>query len=104
MKFQDSEFDIIFDKGTMDALLSNGENESGENELVHKMLFEVFRVLKVGGTFWLISGNGSFITFPYLYQLDWNIFVEPLQRTKKPKRTSEFANLPMFLYSMKKEK
>jgi len=103
LMFHDAEMDVVFDKGTIDALLSNGGLESGENGDVLQVLSEVYRVLKGGGTFWLMSGNESFLLNSYLYQLDWKIAVEPIQRQKKVKKsTSEFSNLQVYLYSLEK--
>lgn len=46
----EKKFDAIFDKGTMDCLLS-----SGDQKLASRELLEISRILKVGGCFFLVS-------------------------------------------------
>jgi hypothetical protein len=79
-------------------MLSHGEEEIGIHPKVHKMIEEVYRVLKPGGSFCLVSGNDTFVTFPYLMQdtLQWDIKVDSLssvdERKKKKGNTTEGAN------------
>jgi len=100
----------------VDALLSNGREELGENRRVYRMLQEVFRVMKPSGRFLLISGNDSFILSPYLYSVnDWKVESRPMsgnhdqRRTKRCSRSRNrntkanplgFAKLSTTLYSM----
>ena len=48
----EKKFDAIFDKGTMDCLLS-----SGDQRLALRELFEISQILKVGGCFFLVSSG-----------------------------------------------
>lgn len=103
MDFEDESFEIVFDKGTVDALLSHGEDEYGNNKRIKKLMKEVFRVLKENGSFILISGNERFILDPYLFVHDWSIEVYPIERTKQKKNFAEFAQLKMSLLVMTKD-
>ncbi|CAF0861776.1 unnamed protein product [Brachionus calyciflorus] len=53
MDFEDSKFDAVIDKGTLDALMSDYTEKV--NEDVNKMFSEIDRVLKVGGRYICIS-------------------------------------------------
>ncbi|KAF9580504.1 hypothetical protein BGW38_002833, partial [Lunasporangiospora selenospora] len=59
LKFEDSSFDIVIDKGTMDALMCDrGDVWNPDEELVRTVaqeVDEVVRVLKVGGKFLYIT-------------------------------------------------
>eukprot|EP01100_Stratorugosa_tubuloviscum_P000593 TRINITY_DN1129_c0_g2_i1.p1 TRINITY_DN1129_c0_g2~~TRINITY_DN1129_c0_g2_i1.p1 ORF type:complete len:139 (-),score=37.08 TRINITY_DN1129_c0_g2_i1:53-469(-) len=58
-EFNDSSFDIVIDKGTMDAVMCEQgdvwEVEPEIAERVHKMCSEIHRVLKPGGIFYYIT-------------------------------------------------
>jgi len=83
LTFPDNNFDIIIEKGTVDALLSNAQTETGENIEVKKLLKEVYRVLKPGGKYMFISGNDSFVTYPYLCELEWKIDINSHQKIRQ---------------------
>lgn len=65
-EFEDNSFDVVLDKGMLDALLSHGRNETGDDEFVIALQREIFRVLKPGGKWLIVSGNDQFITWPYI--------------------------------------
>ncbi len=65
-EFEDNTFDVVLDKGMLDALLSHGRNETGDDEFVIALQREIFRVLKPGGKWLIVSGNDQFITWPYI--------------------------------------
>lgn len=86
MEFEDCTFQVIVDKGTVDALLSHGGDEDGTYERLHQLFSEVYRVLSPGGSFVLITGNDCTVLSPYVYQQDWQVVVQPLQRANKSSR------------------
>jgi len=45
--FEDASFDVVFDKGTLDAILCGDDSMN----VAHRMLREIHRVLKPGGVF-----------------------------------------------------
>ena len=53
MEFADSEFSVVLDKGTLDAILTDEKDETLAN--VDKMFGEIARVLRVGGRYVCIS-------------------------------------------------
>lgn len=60
----------------LDAVLSHGDIETGENEIVKLVVNEVYRVLKENGKWLIISGNDSFITYSYFYgdlKAEWDV-------------------------------
>ena len=65
---EDNSCHVIFDKATLDALLSHGGDEQGETSHVQRLFTCVLRKLIVGGRFLLISGNDPSIIFPYVYE------------------------------------
>mmetsp|Transcript_27876 Transcript_27876/g.69903 ORF Transcript_27876/g.69903 Transcript_27876/m.69903 type:complete len:247 (-) Transcript_27876:32-772(-) len=57
--------DMVLDKGTLDALLSTGKEEVGENASLELLAEEVVRVLKPGAYYFAVSRNDSDLIFPY---------------------------------------
>ena len=53
MEFADSEFSVVLDKGTLDAILTDEKDETLAN--VDKMFGEIARVLRIGGRYVCIS-------------------------------------------------
>ena len=53
MSFGDSEFSVVLDKGTLDAIMPDSSDETMER--VDKMFAEIMRVLRVGGRYVCIS-------------------------------------------------
>jgi len=55
-----------------------------------------------------ITGNDSTVVHPYLYSYDWIFDVKPIQRdikrSKEVKQRVAFANLPIHMYTITKEK
>ena len=75
-------YDVIIDKGMLDAFLSTGKEERGDNANVLKFLKEMNRVLRrlrfadgggdeeydgYSGIYTLVSRNADFILLPYYY-------------------------------------
>lgn len=50
MTFEDNQFDVVFDKGTLDALVC-----APTQEIPKSMLREMFRVCKVGGLIYIVT-------------------------------------------------
>ena len=53
MTFPELSFDIVFDKGTLDALFSDTSLQTIQS--IHKMFNEISRVTKVGGRYLCVS-------------------------------------------------
>lgn len=53
MTFEEDTFSVVLDKGTLDALMPDGSEES--NACIDKFFSEISRVLKVGGRYVCIS-------------------------------------------------
>ena len=75
MSYDDNFFDYVIDKGTLDAILCKDMDLIGEKQAdrdAAKMIKEVYRILKPGGTYFIISmvqqPNGTMYHFeqPYL--------------------------------------
>ncbi|CAI7896406.1 unnamed protein product [Closterium sp. NIES-53] len=98
MGFDESAFDVVLDKGTLDAILCG--NDSVEN--ASAMLSEVCRVLKHGGKFLLITYGDPQVRMSHLQvdSLKWTVKVHALPR---PGATAEvcpaWSLVPMKLCS-----
>lgn len=57
MTFPDSSFDLAVDKGTLDAMM-HGKAHGSSVEASSAMIAEVWRTLRAGGVFILVSHNG----------------------------------------------
>ena len=53
MDFADSSFDVVLDKGTLDAIFSSADAETVQK--VHTMFDEIWRVLKIAGRYICIT-------------------------------------------------
>lgn len=85
----------------LDAVLSHGEDETGENEVVKAVIQEVYRVLKKGGQWLIFSGNDAFITNPYFFgdeTVEWDVEMDSFQSrdpfTKKVKTLYYYVLTP----------
>ncbi|EGG17505.1 hypothetical protein DFA_08501 [Cavenderia fasciculata] len=82
-------YDGIIDKGTVDALLSTLDLEVGDNQMVKKLLREMYRVLKPGGFLLVVSRNTC--AEPYFYmddQAEWSVQIQELQVSKQSDSTT----------------
>eukprot|EP01114_Cavostelium_apophysatum_P012156 TRINITY_DN2697_c0_g1_i1.p1 TRINITY_DN2697_c0_g1~~TRINITY_DN2697_c0_g1_i1.p1 ORF type:complete len:204 (+),score=21.80 TRINITY_DN2697_c0_g1_i1:71-682(+) len=72
MEFSDSAFDAVVDKGTLDAILC-GENSTANAD---SMVSEIYRVLKPGGTYVVVTYGAPKMRLQYLEKPKFNWKVE----------------------------
>ena len=70
MDFADSSFDVVLDKGTLDAIFSSADAETVQK--VHTMFDEIWRVLKIAGRYICITLAQEHIDTNNLSQELWN--------------------------------
>ena len=94
-EFEDKSFDVIIDKSTLDALLCDRERAP---ERVTRMLSEIHRVLKRGGTYVCVSFGAPKVRLPKLEEegLTWQTAVERL--AKPGMEWAESSNVSKFHY------
>ncbi|XP_028398377.1 eEF1A lysine and N-terminal methyltransferase-like [Dendronephthya gigantea] len=93
MKFDSEYFQVVLDKGTLDAIFTSDEEKVVES--VEKMLGEVSRVLKVGGRYICISLAQEHILnllLEYFPKLNWFV------RVHKVETPSNASPLPVFAF------
>lgn len=93
MKFDDESFQVVLDKGTLDAIFANDDEKIAEN--IEKMLGEISRVLKVGGRYVCVSLAQQHILkklLEYFSKLRWFI------RVHKVETPSNASPLPVFAF------
>jgi len=80
LEFADGTFDVVLDKGTMDSVLC------GEGSTKHcaKMMSEISRVLKPGGTYIVISYGQPDYRLNYFDKPEYNWTILPAQSVPKP--------------------
>eukprot|EP00906_Rhabdomonas_costata_P006188 RCo009096 len=92
MNFSDESFDLVLDKGAVDAFFSNTGPEQGDNSNVIKYFAEVYRVLRGGGQFLVLSvTSDSELVFPYSCAHDWDFNFESLQVSSQKDSEEYFA-------------
>jgi ubiquinone/menaquinone biosynthesis C-methylase UbiE len=81
-QFDSGKFDVVFDKGTLDSLMSSGASA----RFVWKMLTEISRVLKPGGLFVEISYGTANTTASFMKSpaYGWTV-----QETKEIEKVTE---------------
>eukprot|EP00088_Acartia_fossae_P070224 TRINITY_DN9343_c0_g1_i2.p1 TRINITY_DN9343_c0_g1~~TRINITY_DN9343_c0_g1_i2.p1 ORF type:complete len:254 (+),score=36.15 TRINITY_DN9343_c0_g1_i2:170-931(+) len=90
MPLKDASYDIVIEKATLDSLqvtaASPWDLQSQENQLVSKVLSEVKRILRPGGTFVSITFSQPHFRVPLLAAagLNWAIRVETVPTTGLP--------------------
>lgn len=93
MKFDSESFQVVLDKGTLDAIFTSDDKKIAEN--VEKMLGEITRVLKVGGRYICISLAQEHILnmlLEYFPNLSWFIRVHTVETP------SNASPLPVFAF------
>lgn len=101
MPYEDGSWDVVLDKGMLDAVLSHGEVETGDNDLVQRVNREVYRVLKDRGLYLIISGMDSFLTMPYFAGdelVNWDVSVHSFQSRSPSLKTLR----TLFFYVLRK--
>lgn len=101
LPYEDESYDFVLDKGMLDAVLSHGEVETGESELVKSVNKEVYRVLKTGRHYVIISGMDSFITMPYFIgdeEVNWDVSFHSFQSRSPSNKTLR----TLFFYVLRK--
>lgn len=101
MPYEDASWDVVLDKGMLDAVLSHGDVETGDNLLVQRVNREVYRVLKEGSFYLIVSGMDSFLTMPYFVgdeQVNWDVSMITFQSRSPSLNTLR----TLFFYVLKK--
>lgn len=96
LKFQDGEFDIVIDKGTMDAVLCGSKFD-----IPNKMLKEMYRVVKPQHSIVLVT-HGSPANRKFLFE--WNLKPDTAEVKYREQRLSPEVNLINILRSTGKGK
>uniref|UniRef100_A0A8C6VDE4 eEF1A lysine and N-terminal methyltransferase n=1 Tax=Naja naja TaxID=35670 RepID=A0A8C6VDE4_NAJNA len=104
MDFPDDHFQVVFDKGTLDALLTDGEETTLKR--AERMFAEIGRVLQFGGRYLCVSLAQTHVlkaAVEYFSQEGWMVRVHQVPGQKTGTSEQEFA-LPIFVYVMTKIK
>ena len=91
----DCSYDFVFDKGTVDALLSQCDDttEAFGNKNVFSYFKEIYRILKPGGSFLLITINAPDVILPYAHgadgesDFDWDVETHSIDKKKSKSAT-----------------
>jgi spermidine synthase len=93
MKFESNSFQVVLDKGTLDAIFTSDDVKIAEN--VQKMLGEISRVLKIGGRYLCVSLAQEHILnmlLEYFPKMNWFV------RVHKVETPSSASPLPVFAF------
>ncbi|XP_074858670.1 eEF1A lysine and N-terminal methyltransferase isoform X2 [Carettochelys insculpta] len=104
MDFQDSRFQVVLDKGTLDAILV--DEEEATLERVDRMFAEISRVLQVGGRYLCISLAQAHVVkkaVDYFSREGWMVRIHQLSVSEDEVDHQQFV-LPVFIYVMTKFK
>ncbi|XP_067388574.1 eEF1A lysine and N-terminal methyltransferase isoform X1 [Emydura macquarii macquarii] len=104
MDFQDAQFQVVLDKGTLDAILV--DEEEATLERVNRMFAEIGRVLQVGGRYLCISLAQAHVVkkaVGYFSQEGWLVRVHQVSGNEDGAAECQFV-LPVFVYVMTKFK
>uniref|UniRef100_A0A8D0EYY6 eEF1A lysine and N-terminal methyltransferase n=1 Tax=Strix occidentalis caurina TaxID=311401 RepID=A0A8D0EYY6_STROC len=99
MDFPDAQFQVVLDKGTLDAILT--DEEEATLAKVDKMFAEISRVLQVGGRYLCVSLAQAHVlkkAVEYFSQEGWVVRVHQLASS----RDKQQFVLPVFVYVMTK--
>lgn len=104
MSYDDGQYSVVLDKGTLDALLPDG-SESSAQQIVG-MFEEIDRVLRVGGRYVCISLAQKHVihgALKYFVDRGWLTRIHCLPRTRSDKFQDDFP-LPVFTFVFTKFK
>ncbi|XP_067893889.1 eEF1A lysine and N-terminal methyltransferase isoform X1 [Heterodontus francisci] len=102
MEFGDSQFQVVLDKGTLDAVMTDESEETLRN--VNRMFVEIGRVLQVGGRFVCISLAQEHIAkkaVSYFSQQGWPVRIHTIEEQSMANR--QFV-MPVFVFIFTKFK
>lgn len=77
MQYGDGQFDVVFDKGCLDALATGATLET----VVPKLVSEAHRVLRKGGVYLLLSGGQPYKRVDLFPQDQWTINIKKMPET-----------------------
>ncbi|XP_060630351.2 eEF1A lysine and N-terminal methyltransferase [Anolis sagrei] len=104
MDFPDGHFQVVLDKGTLDALLTDAEEISLRR--AERMFAEIGRVLRFGGRYLCVSLAQAHVlkaAVEHFYQQGWMVRIHQVSSNETDTSEGEFA-LPVFVYIMTKIK
>ncbi|XP_007433820.1 methyltransferase-like protein 13 isoform X1 [Python bivittatus] len=102
MDFPDGHFQVVFDKGTLDALLTDGEETTLKQ--AERMFAEIGRVLQFGGRYLCVSLAQAHVlkaAVEYFSQEGWMVRIHQVSGQAAGTSEQKFA-LPVFVYVMTK--
>ncbi|KAG8436673.1 hypothetical protein GDO86_007676 [Hymenochirus boettgeri] len=100
--FSDSSFQVVLDKGTLDAIMT--DTEKGTLETAGKMMSEIGRVLQYGGRFLCISLAQAHVLeklVGHFSQGGWMVRVHQVQQGNSSVNHTQFP-MPVFVFVMTK--
>ncbi|XP_065669443.1 eEF1A lysine and N-terminal methyltransferase isoform X6 [Hydra vulgaris] len=102
--YPDLSFDIVFDKGTLDALYTDTSFETNQN--IDKMFSEISRVTKIGGHYLCVTLAQPHIISKVLEVFSdfWFIRAHKLETIRDSNEKGLGAKLPVFLLVLTKAK
>ncbi|XP_033007101.1 eEF1A lysine and N-terminal methyltransferase isoform X4 [Lacerta agilis] len=102
MDFPDERFQVVLDKGTLDALLTDEEETTLSR--AERMFAEISRVLQFGGRYLCVTlaqAHVSKMAIEYFSREGWMVRIHQVSGDKAGTSEGEFA-LPIFVYVMTK--
>ncbi|XP_061439972.1 eEF1A lysine and N-terminal methyltransferase [Rhineura floridana] len=102
MNFPDERFQVVLDKGTLDALLTDGEDTTLSR--AERMFAEISRVLQFGGRYLCVSLAQAHVlktAIEYFSREGWMVRIHQVSGNASGTSEGEFA-LPIFVYVMTK--